>query len=246
MADKVNLNRGSLVVIGAVAGLVAGMLVGPAMAQSPEPGGTNPPEHTLSVTGTGTIKVTPDVADVQLGVQITRDTVKAARDEAATAMSAVIAALRALGIADADIQTSYVNIGPVYDYNSGQRITGYQVSNVVTVRVRDLAKVADVIDGSISAGATTVNSITFDVSNRSVLEQQAREAAVHDARAHADTLAAAAGVTISGVSSISETTMATPWPYPMAKELAGADASTPVLPGTSSVSLSVTIVYLIQ
>ena len=75
MAKKVNLNRGSLVVMGAVAGLVAGMLVGPAMAQSPEPGGSNPPEHTLSVTGTGTIKVTPDVADVQLGVQITRDTV---------------------------------------------------------------------------------------------------------------------------------------------------------------------------
>ena len=97
-----------------------------------------------------------------------------------------------------------------------------------------------------SAGATTVSSITFDVSNRSVLEQQAREAAVHDARAHADTLAAAAGVAITGVSSVSETTMATPWPYPMAKELAAADASTPVLPGTSSVSLSVTIVYQIQ
>lgn len=244
MAEKVNVNRGSLVLVGAVAGLLAGMLVGPTMAQSET--GTNTNEHTLSVTGTGTVQVTPDVADVQLGVQITRQTVKAARDDAATAMNAVIDALHGLGIADADIQTSYINIGPVYDYNSGQNITGYQVGNVVTVHVTDLNKLADVIDASVSAGATTVNSVTFDVSNRSALEQQAREAAVRDARAHADTLAAAAGVTITGVSSISETTMATPWPYPMASQLAGADTAAPVLPGTSSVSLSVTMVYLIQ
>ena len=238
-----NLNRGSLVLVGAVAGLLAGMLVGPTMAQTTEPS-TNP-EHTLSVTGTGTIKVTPDVADVQLGVQITRDSVKAARDDAAAAMNAVLAALRELGIADADIQTSYVNIGPVYDYNAGQRITGYQVSNVVTVHVLDLAKVADVIDGAVAAGATTVNSITFDVSNRSALEQQAREAAVRDARAHADTLAAAAAVTITGVSSISEGTTAVPFPYPMAAREFAAGADTPVMPGTSSVTLTVNVVYTI-
>jgi uncharacterized protein YggE len=244
MAEKVNFNRGSLVLVGAVAGLLAGMLVGPTMAQSET--GTNTNEHTLSVTGTGTVKVTPDVADVQLGVQITRETAKAARDDAATAMSAVIEALRALGIADADIQTSYINLGPVYDYNSGQKITGYQVSNVVNVHVADLSKLADVVDNSVSAGATTVNSITFDVSNRSDLEQQARTAAVKDARAHADTLAAAAGVTISGVSSISETQMATPFPYPMAAGLAADAKSTPVMPGTSSVSLTVSVVYTIQ
>jgi len=244
MAEKVHFNRGALVLVGAVAGLLAGMLVGPTMAQSET--GTNTNEHTLSVTGTGTVKVTPDVADVQLGVQITRDTAKAARDDAATAMSAVIEALRALGIADADIQTSYINLGPVYDYNSGQKITGYQVSNVVNVHVADLSKLADVVDNSVSAGATTVNSITFDVSNRSDLEQQDRTAAVKDARAHADTLAAAAGVTITGVSSISETQMATPFPYPMAAGLAADAKSTPVMPGTSTVSLTISIVYTIQ
>ena len=244
MAEKGNINRGSLVLVGAVAGLLAGMLVGPTMAQSET--NTNPSEHTLSVSGTGTVKVTPDVADVQLGVQITRETAKAARDDAATAMSAVIEALRALGIADADIQTSYINLGPVYDYNSGQKITGYQVSNVVNVHVADLSKLADVLDTTVSAGATTVNSVTFDVSNRSDLEQQARTAAVKDARAHADTLAAAAGVTISGVFSISETQMATPFPYPMAAGLAADAKSTPVMPGTSTVSLSVSVVYTIQ
>ena len=81
MAENLNFNRGSLVLVGAVAGLLAGMLVGPTMAQSETD--TNPPEHILSVSGTGTIKVAPDVADVQLGVQTTRYTVKAARDDAA-------------------------------------------------------------------------------------------------------------------------------------------------------------------
>ena len=244
MAEKVIFNRAGLVLVGAVAGLLAGMLVGPTMAQSET--GTNTTEHTISVTGTGTVKVTPDVADVQLGVQITRETAKAARDDAATAMSAVIEALRALGIADADIQTSYINLGPVYDYNSGQKITGYQVSNVVNVHVADLSKLADVVDNSVSAGATTVNSITFDVSNRPDLEQQARTAAVRDGRAHADTLAAAAGVTITGVSSISETQVTTPFPYPMAAGLAADARSTPVMPGTSTVSLTISIVYTIQ
>jgi len=244
MAERVNLTRGSLVLVGAVAGLLAGMLVGPTMAQTET--GTNSNEHTLSVSGTGTVKVAPDVADVQLGVQVTRETAKAARDDAAVAMNAVIDALHSLGIADADIQTSYINVGPVYDYNSGQKITGYQVSNTVNVHVRDLSKLADVIDTTVAAGANTVNSVTFDVSNRSDLEQQARTAAVKDARAHADTLAAAAGVTISGVSSISETQMATPFPYAMAAGVAADSKSTPVMPGTSSVSLTVSVVYTIQ
>jgi len=78
------------------------------------------------------------------------------RDDAAAAMTEVIAALRNLGIADADIQTSYINIGPVYDYNSGQRITGYQVSNVVNVHVRDLARLADVVDATVTAGTAVL------------------------------------------------------------------------------------------
>jgi uncharacterized protein len=246
MSRTLRFNRGSWVIVGAVAGLVAGLLVGPTLAQSPEPG-TNPPaEHTITVTGTGTIKVSPDLADVQLGVSVTRDTVKAARDDAAAAMTKVIDALHALGIADADIQTSYLNISPVYDYNVGNRITGYAVNNSVSVHVRDLAKAADVIDDSVSAGATTVNGISFDVANRSTLEQQAREAAVKDARAHADALASAAGVTIVGVASISESQMVTPWPYAIGAPMAAGDvAKTPVAPGTSDITLTVSIVYLI-
>jgi len=249
MGITANINRSSLAVLAGTAGIIAGMLVGPTLAQSPEPTivpGTNHTERTITVTGIGTFRVTPDVADVQLGIQITRDTAKAARDDAATAMNAVLAALRALGIADQDLRTSYLSIGPVFDYNtSTQRITGYQVSNVINVHVRDLTKLADVIDGSVAAGANSVNSVTFDIADRATAESQARDAAVRDARAHADTLAGAAGVTITGVASISETSMNTPWPYPMAGRLAAADVATPVLPGTTDVSISVTVVYLI-
>jgi uncharacterized protein YggE len=251
MTKTLELNRGPLLALGAIAGLLVGLLVGPTLAQSPEPTtgpGTTATEHTLTVSGTGTIKATPDVADVQLGIQVTRDTAKAARDDAASVMTAVVAALHNLNIADADIQTSYISIGPVYDYSTAQRITGYQVSNFVSVHVRDLAKVGDVIDDSVKAGATTVNSVNLDVSNRSSLEQQARTAAAQDARAHADALATGAGVQIVGVASISESGMVTPWPYALeAPTYAGADvAKTPVMAGTSDISATVSIVYLIQ
>ena len=114
------------------------------------------PEHTISVSGTGTVTLKPDVADLHLGVLITRQTVKAAQADAASAMTKVIAALKALGIADKDIQTSNVSLQPAYDYSSNSnppRITGFQMSNSVTVTVRDLAKLGDAIDNGLAAGA---------------------------------------------------------------------------------------------
>jgi hypothetical protein len=236
----------SWVALAATAGLFVGILAGPALAQSPEPGGTGgPAEHTISVSGTGKILLAPDVADVTLGVTVQRNTVGAARDDAAQIMQAVIAALHALGIADADIKTTTLYVSPVYDYSGQQRITGYQVSNIIAVHVRDLADLAGVIDDSVSAGVTDVQGVTFDVADRAAAERSAREAAVRDARARADTLAATAGVTITGVASIAETTSA-PWPWPMAGFARDeAAASTPVQPGTAELTITVAVVYLI-
>jgi len=250
MAKLVEVNRSSLAVLAGTAGMIAGLLVGPTVAQSPEPTivpGTNENAQTITVTGTGIFRLTPDVADVQLGITLQRDTVRAARDDAAEVMNAVIAALRAMGIAEQDLRTSYLNLNPVYDYTTNtQRLIGYQVNNVINVHVRDLAKLSAVIDESVTAGATTIDGITFDLADRAGAERQAREAAVRDARAHADTLAGAAGVSIVGVLSISEATVSQPWPYPMAGRLAAEDMSTPVMPGTSDVTVSVSVVYLIQ
>ncbi|MEP7379931.1 MAG: SIMPL domain-containing protein, partial [Chloroflexota bacterium] len=205
----------------------------------------NPAEHTISVSGTGKVVLTPDVADVSLGVTVQKDKASTARDEAGRVMAAVIAALHGLGIADADIKTTQLYVSPMYNYGNSQSISGYQMSNIVSVHVRDLTKLADVIDQSVAAGATDVQGVSFDVADRAAAEQDARTAAVKDARAHADTLAAAAGVTITGVQSIAETT-STPWPWPgrgFANDAAG--APTPIQPGSAELSIDVSVVYII-
>jgi uncharacterized protein YggE len=217
------------------------------LAADPTPG-----EHVISVSGTGKITVKPVVADVSVGVQTQSGTAKAARDDAANVMNAVLAALHNLGITDDNIQTSSLNINPVYDYNSSSpRIVGYQVTNIVSVHVTDITKVADVIDNSVAAGATTVNYVTFDVADRAAAENQARDAAVKDARSHADALAAAAGVTITGVASISETTYSTPYPWYGVADASGAGkpgaptVPTPVVPGTQDITITVSASYTI-
>jgi uncharacterized protein YggE len=238
----------SWIALAATAGLFVGILAGPTLGASPNPvlQNGNPSEHTISVSGEGKVVLTPDVADVSLGVTVQRDKVAVARDEAARIMQAVIAALHGLGIADADIKTTQLYVSPMYDYTNVQRITGYQMSNIISVHVRDLAKLADVIDQSVAAGATDVQGVTFDVSDRTAAERDAREAAVRDARARADTLAAAAGVTITGVASISETT-STPWPWPAYRGVAqdASGAPTPIQPGTAELTIDVAVVYLI-
>lgn len=240
----------SWVALAATAGLFVGILAGPVMANSPKSplvdSNGNPAEHTISVSGEGKVTLTPDVADVSLGVTVQKDKASTARDAAAQIMQAVIAALHGLGIADADIKTTQLYVSPMYDYGNTQTISGYQMSNIVTVHVRDLTKLADAIDQSVAAGATDVQGVTFDVSDRAAAEQGARTAAVKDARAHADTLAAAAGVTITGVQSISETT-ATPWPWPVmgfAGDASGAP-KTPIQPGTADLTIDVAVVYII-
>lgn len=247
-----------VIALGAVTLLALGVFSAPMLAGAPRAAlaadpSAAPTEHVISVSGTGKVTVKPDVADVSLGVTVQRDTARGARDEAASAMNSVIAALKNLGIDDKDIQTSNIGINPTYDYNSNvQRITGYQVTNLVSVHITDISKVADVIDDSVAAGATMVNGISFDVADRSSAENAARQDAVKDARAHADALASAAGVTITGVESISETTVSYPFPYygitadAAAKGGAPqASTPTPVQPGMQDITITVTVAYLI-
>ena len=246
-----------LVCLGAVGLIALAIIAAPMLNAAPrsalaaDPTGTN--EHVITVTGTGKVTVKPDVADVSLGVTTQAATAKAARDEAANKMNAIIAALKNLGVADQDIQTSYISINPVYDYNSSsQQITGYQVTNQVQVHLTDITKVADVIDDSVAAGATNVNGVSFDLADKTTAENQARAAAVNDAKSHADALAAAAGVTITGVQSISETTVSYPWPIYGAADASGKGIApgapsvpTPVQPGTTDITMTVTVSYLI-
>jgi len=138
-----------------------------------------------------------------------------------------------------------------YDYTANvnpPRITGYTFANSVAVTVRDLDKVGDAIDGALAAGATSFDGVSFRVDDPAKAQQQARTDAMTQAKAHADTLAAAAGVAIRGVASISETTAQTPYPVYFGASGAAApqkDVATPIQTGTADVTITVSVVYLI-
>jgi uncharacterized protein YggE len=241
----------------AVAGaLLVGLVAGPVLAgalaprtYAPVNGATDqPPEHTISVAGSGKVVVVPDLATIRLGVVIERNSAKAAREAAAEAMTRVVAAIRKLGIDEKDIATANVSLNPVYDYptNQAPRIRGYQLQNIVSVTVRDLDKLSDVLDNGVQAGATSVDGISFDVSDRAASEAKAREAAIADAKAKAETLAKGLGISIRGVASVSEQ-VSTPIWYERGYAAAPTDggAETPVLPGTTDVVITVQVTFLI-
>jgi len=237
---------------GIAAGLLVAVIAGPALAPRPilatDP--AVPGEHVISVSGTGRVVLTPDIADLRLGVTTTAKTVKEARDANAASMTAVITALKALGIADRDIQTTTLSLGPVYDYPSNgstPRLTGYTLTNAVAVTIRDLDDAAGAVDGAMAAGATTLDSVTFRVADQASAERDAREAAMAEAKAKAQTLARAAGVAIEGVASITETVAPIPYPvyYGAMAGTALRDVQTPILAGTNEVAVTVSVVYLI-
>ncbi len=259
LARPSTFGRPSWLVVIAAGGLLVGLLAGPVLGAATAPNrvyqvtpgadGTIP-EHTIAVAGSGKITVVPDMATIQLGVVIQKSSAKAAREAGAAAMTKVVAAIKALGIDDKDIATSMVSLGPVYDYQANvQRITGYQLQNAVSITVRKLDVLADVLDNSVAAGATSVNGVSFDVADRTASEAKAREAAMADAKAKATTLAQAAGVAITGVASISEQVSTPVWYAPsmgLAEGGVKADAATPVLPGSTDVTITVSVTYLID
>jgi len=247
------------ITIVAVGALVVGLLAGPALAAVVNPptypstaaaGSDQPAEHTLSVTGNGKVTLTPDIATVQLGVLTEKPSAKAARQAAAVAMTNVVDAIRKLGIEDKDIATASISLSPVYDYsnNASPRIRGYQLQNTVTVTVRNLDQLGDLLDNSVVAGATTISGISFDVADRAAAEAQARDAAVADAKAKADTLAKGLGVRITGVASVSEQVSTPVWygRNVAGEAMAAVDASTPVMPGTTDVTIDVNVSFLIS
>ncbi len=247
-------SRARWLALGLAAGALVAAIASPAFAPRPIYGldaNGNAPEHLISVTGTGRVVISPDVADLRVGVSATKPTVKAARDTAAASMTRVVAALKKLGIADADIQTTVLSLQPIYDYSTNSnppRLTGYQLSNSVSVTVRNLDKVGDAIDDALAAGATSFDGVTFRVDDPAKAEAQARQAAMAQAKSKAETLAKGAGVSLGAVASISETSAPIPYPVYYAQAAGAAlDKSipTPVEAGTNEVTVTVAVSYLI-
>lgn len=251
MNTSLSISRPSLrwLATGLAAGLLAASLAGPAVAtaqtQSSDSGDTL---RTISVNGVGRVKAEPDVADISLGVTKQGKEAAEAANKAAEAMDSMVTALLDMGIEENDIQTTNLSLSPRYDWNKDPApIVGWEANNMVSVTIRDIDSVGAVVDAATEAGATNVNGISFRVEDPTEAEAAARTAAVADAKAKADQLAADAGVTITGVVTITESGGQQPQPIYMARnEMAMMDsggASTPVMPGEVELSVNVFIQY---
>ncbi len=160
---------------------------------------------TISVSATGEVSVVPDIATVDFTVKLTASTTEAAQSEASTAMNAVIAAMKALGIADEDLKTSSFATSEVYDRDvSPAVVTGYRASQTLTVKIRDTERIAEVLDAGPANGATSVSSLRYEVEDEMQARQDARVEAMANAKKQAKQIAAAMGVRLGRVVSYSE------------------------------------------
>ncbi len=223
----------------AAAALAGALLTAPALAQVVPPAA-------ISVTGEATVSVPPDLAEIGGGVTSEAKTAREASEANNAAMGKVLQALKGAGIEEKDIQTARLSLQPQSAANrSGPpAIAGYRASNRVTIRVRDVTKVASVIDTLVGAGANEIGGINFVVSQASKLLDEARERAVADARRKAEIYAKAAGVTLGAPLGISEEGNSVPAPY--RRMAAGMAASAPVAQGEETLQVTVSVSWAIK
>lgn len=237
-----------------VAALLAGGLALAAIAGSSALGagsGSNAPPRVLTVTGQGEVHAAPNEALLSAGVVTTARTAGAALSDNASAMNQVFATLKRAGVPEKNMQTSNFSVQPQYatdkNGNTLRDITGYQVSNTVSVRVDDLSKVGPTLDALVASGANSIGDIAFTIKDPKPLMAKARTDAVADAIARAQVLAHAAGVTLGPIISISEGGYSEP-PRPLYRmeAMAAAPAPTPIAAGEESLTASVSITWAIR
>ena len=211
---------------------------------------SNSQQQGIWVSGEGKVTITPDIAILSLGIEAQAVTVAEAQSQAAEAMDRVINALTDNGVAEKDIQTQYFSISQVtsWDKDTGEEIvTGYRVTNMATVKVREIDETGAIIDAVAAAGGdlTRINSIDFSVDDPSPYYDEAREAAVADARAKAEQLAELANVKLGEPTYISEWASS---PISSREIYYGgaAPAPTPISPGELELTLSVQVAYAID
>jgi uncharacterized protein YggE len=219
--------------------VAATLLATPALAQ------TVPPSA-ISVTGEASVSVPPDQAQIDGGVSTEAKTAREASDANNAAMGKVLLALKGAGIDEKDYQTSRLSLQPQYAPNrSGPSpVVGYRASNRVTIKLRDVTKVASMIDVLVGAGANDIGGINFMVSQASKLLDEAREQAIADARRKAQIYAKAAGVTLGEPIAISEG--GSPTPMFRSKVAGGMAASAPVAQGEETLSVTVSVSWAIK
>jgi len=207
---------------------------------------TSPQDRSISVSGTASTSVIPDTASMNMGVITQAATAKEASERNAASMNNVISALKNIGLLDKEIQTSSISIQPVYNYTRDVPvIVGYSASNSVLITTRNLEKLSDIMDQSITSGANQVSGISFMVSEEKQRQifGELLSTAVNDAKSRANDLAKSLNVKVGNVktSSITEGIPVFPVMATLAEK-----TGTPIQPGESRITLSVQVTYLIE
>ena len=221
-------------------------------ACGPAAGGTGGTQRSLNVTGSGQISLTPDIAYIYVGVHTEDPSASDAMAENNSRTQDVIEALKEAGVEEKDIRTTNFSIWPMDKYDpatnmpTGQKV--YSVDNTVYVTVRDLAKLGDLLDTLVRAGANTINSIAFDVADKSAAIKEARALAVKDGKEQAQELATEAGLTLGDITNISFYEGSTTPYMNGGKGGGGAEAAyaVPIQPGQVTLTVSVNLVYEIK
>lgn len=208
----------------------------------PAPGFPFPVGQTIVVLGRGVVEAAPDRALVTIGAQAIRPNAQEAQAQVSTTMTQVLQRVMALGIPRERIQTVEINLFPQRRPQSGE-ITGYQAVQRARVTVDDLSLVGRVLDAAVTGGANLLDGVSFTLRDAASYRTRAFAAAAQDARATANALAGAAGLTIARVVRIEEVGAAVPVTRSFAAPGASPEATTPVLPGTLSVTAQVRVIF---
>lgn len=208
----------------------------------------SPKTAQITVSATGEVSQAPDRASVSAGVVTQAKTADAAMSANAAKMTAAFEELRAAGIEEKNIRTSQMSLNPRFSYQNRQspKIDGYEVRNTVSATTDNLAEVGPMLDALVKAGVNNINGVSFSISEPETAKTEARDKAVKAAKAKAESMAAAAGVSLGKLTSMSENSRGGFTPQPVAYARAELAASTPISAGEQNLSVTVNLTYEIE
>lgn len=211
-------------------------------------GGAISNSQTVSFIGEGKVKAAPDTARVEIGLVTEGQDSISVQNANSSKMNSVIKFLKERGISEADIKTSAYSLSPKYEYNKGKsNLVGYILNQALTVTVRDLNKIGEILDGAVSKGANQINSISLFVDKPEELKNKAREAAVKQAKEKAKSISQIAGFQLGRLVNFNENLSGEPPIFYEALEKGGGVAPAPQIePGTQEITIRITLTYLIK
>ena len=210
-----------------------------------------PDKDTLTISAIGKVEATPDLARADLAVVTEGADTKQIQDENSKKINEIIAFLKQQGLSDAYIKTQNYTLYPSYNYNDGRQVLdGYTISQNLSLKIRALDSIGDIIAGAVERGVNTVNSLTFEIEKPENLQQDARKQALENAKVKAEELAQVAGVKLGKVKSFSESAISAPPGYPIPYERGLAEglggASPDIQPGSTTVTATVSVTFELE